>query len=138
MEAATKADPLDRRAHRGTHLTCGQGRSEKAAVCSGAVEVEGPSAESCGCVQRAVRRCRVNPLRDYIALQLWEKVDENHGIAVWYDRRLEFEPFLRELVPADKSSVQRARLVGHDVSFAEFDGSYLAIRAAVEPLIAAD
>jgi hypothetical protein len=82
----------------------------------------------------------VHPFHDYLCGQL-EDLVKKHGIVVFYDPRREFEPlFARELkeIGTGYDGLPRA-FVGERITFiAQFDGSFFALRARVEPILALD
>jgi hypothetical protein len=81
----------------------------------------------------------MHPLHDYIARQLGERVNRR-GIVVWYDPRGEFRPFIAEARRELAGGVALLGLPGGDVQpqLFEYEGSFLAIRAAVEPFVSQD
>jgi hypothetical protein len=81
----------------------------------------------------------MHPLHDYIAGQLAEKVKARR-IVVWYDPKAEFAAFAEELRGAScvDSAPVTVALDGREVRLAEFRGSMLELRAAVEPLVSGD
>lgn len=60
-------------------------------------------------------------------------------IVVFYDLREEFQPFLEELevVGAGMGDLPRVRILDTLACLARFDGSFFALKAAVEPILAA-
>ena len=60
-------------------------------------------------------------------------------IVVFYDLREEFQPFLEELevVSAGVGDLPRVRILDTLACLARFDGSFFALKAAVEPILAA-
>jgi hypothetical protein len=77
----------------------------------------------------------MNPLRDYLEGQLSDLLAK-HSIVVFYDPREEFITFFDELtgnepLTADLASVT---LADSALCLARYDGSYFALRAAVEPI----
>ncbi len=80
----------------------------------------------------------MHPLHDYIARQLAERLKARQ-VVVWYDPRGEFEPFVAELPEgAAEGRVRRVRLGEAEAALSEYAGSMFELRAAVEPLVAAD
>lgn len=89
----------------------------------------------------------MHPLHDYIAKHLADKV-KDRAVVVWYDKRNEFEPFLGELEAAtDDGGVHtqelfpdlvKVRIDAGEAWLARYEGSYLEVRAAVEPLVMGD
>lgn len=81
----------------------------------------------------------MHPLHDYIAGQIVGRL-RTRGIVVWYDPRSEFRPFVEELLgeEADLSMVHKADLAGFETSLAVFTGSFLELRARIEPLVSQD
>ncbi len=81
----------------------------------------------------------MHPLHDYVARQVADRL-KSRRIVVWYDPRREFEAFIAEirggagLVPGTSP----LSFAGQAGSLAEFDGSFLAVRLAVEPLVSVD
>lgn len=81
----------------------------------------------------------MHPLHDYVAKQLAEKLKERR-IVVWYDVRREFVPFIDEVRGGISSHGTTIPIIiaGSSARLAEYDGSYLELRAIVEPLVSAD
>lgn len=81
----------------------------------------------------------MHPLHHYIAGQLAEKV-KARGIVVWYDPKAEFAPFIEELrgAPRTASAPVAVTLGSRKVLLAEFRGSMLELRAAIEPYVCSD
>ena len=81
----------------------------------------------------------MHPLHDYIAGQLAEKVKARR-IVVWYDLKAEFAPFVAELrgVPCVDGAPVIIALDGREVRLAEFRGSMLELRTAIEPHVSGD
>ena len=81
----------------------------------------------------------MHPLHEYIAKQLASQVAKRH-VVVWYDAREEFAPFVAELRggPKEAGSVVPVTLADRRVQLAEFDGSFLELRARVEPYVNQD
>ena len=81
----------------------------------------------------------MHPLHDYIAQQVAEKL-KSRRVVVWYDPRQEFAPFVEEVRggPSLQGMMVPVSLAGISAQIAEYDGSFFAIRATVEPLVAAD
>jgi hypothetical protein len=77
---------------------------------------------------------------DYLAQQLDEMLNK-HSIVVFYDPRREFEPlFARELkeVGTGYDGLPRVFVEDRLTFVAQYEGSYFALRAQVEPIIALD
>lgn len=82
----------------------------------------------------------MHPLHDYLCEQLNARL-RRRSIVVFYDPRGEFLPFFdRELVPSGVGYGGLPRVfLGDDLAFlARYDGSLLALRAAIEPLTCGD
>jgi hypothetical protein len=81
----------------------------------------------------------MHPLHDYIAQQVAEKL-KSRRLVVWYDPRREFAPLVEELRggPSLQGTMMPVSLAGISAQIAEYDGSFLALRATVEPHVAAD
>ena len=82
----------------------------------------------------------MHPLHDYIARQLSEKL-KSKRVVVWYDPRREFAPFVGELRGAGEAAMKSlvpVTLGGVAAHLAEYSGSYLELRMAVEPLVSGD
>jgi len=81
----------------------------------------------------------MHPLCDYIAKQLASQVAKHH-VVVWYDAREEFVPFVTELRggPKEAGSIATVSIADMPVQLAEFDGSFLELRARVEPYVNSD
>jgi hypothetical protein len=80
----------------------------------------------------------MNPLYDYIAKQVGEKLDAR-GVLVWYDPRREFEPFVEELRGGPRDhELKTVTIGGKATGLAEYSGSFFELRALVEPRVAGD
>jgi hypothetical protein len=81
----------------------------------------------------------MHPLHDYVAKQLTEKLKERR-VVVWYDTRREFVPFIDEIRGGPRSHGTTVPIIisGSSARLAEYDGSYIELRAIVEPLVNAD
>ncbi len=82
----------------------------------------------------------MNPLHDYLCMQLDEKLAERR-IVVFYDPRSEFTPlFDRELqnVGAGPDGLYCVFVRDRQTLVARYDGSFFAVRAAVESTVAED
>jgi hypothetical protein len=81
----------------------------------------------------------MNPFRQYLETRLAEHL-RKHRVAVWYDPKSEFRPFVESLPaqPAPDGPVSATTLDGLDAALARFTGSFFEIKAAVEPLVDAD
>ena len=81
----------------------------------------------------------MHPLHKYLARQLTEKLRVRR-IVVWYDPRREFDGFIAEARGGEGPVPGTSRVVleGLVAALAEYDGSFLAVRLAVEPLVAVD
>lgn len=81
----------------------------------------------------------MNPLHDYVARQLAEKL-KRRTIVVWYDARAEFVPFIDEVRGGPRISSDPAVITvgGTTTRLAEFDGSMFELRAVVEPYVSGD
>jgi hypothetical protein len=80
----------------------------------------------------------MNPLYDYIAKQVGEKLDAR-GVLVWYDPRREFEPFVEELRGGPRDhELKTVPIGGKATGLAEYAGSFFELRALVEPRVAGD
>ncbi len=77
----------------------------------------------------------MHPLYDYIAKQLIERV-KSRRVAVWYDERKEFVPFVTELRGGPRTGPEpvEVALGGESVRLLEHAGSMFELRAAAEPL----
>lgn len=78
-----------------------------------------------------------NLLRDYITVQLGERVSERR-VVVWYDPRSEFTTFIAELRGPATDSQEPIDIAGAAVHLARYDGSFYALRLAAEPFVAGD
>ncbi|WP_160115935.1 PglZ domain-containing protein [Candidatus Halocynthiibacter alkanivorans] len=78
-------------------------------------------------------------LHNHLAAHL-DKALQQDRVVVFYDARSEFEPFIKELkvVGAGVSGVQRVCIGETLTHMAQFDGSFFALKASIEPLISAD
>jgi hypothetical protein len=81
----------------------------------------------------------MNPLHDYIASQLAEKV-KSKKLVVWYDMRSEFAPFIAELRGSARmnNELVSVSVVGTVARLAEYAGSMFELRAVVEPFVSGD
>ena len=82
----------------------------------------------------------MHPFHDYLCQQL-DDLLKKRGVVVFYDPRREFEPFFdRELqtVASGYAGLVQALVQGRPIFLARFDGSFFALRAAVEPIVARD
>ena len=78
----------------------------------------------------------MHPFHDYLCGQLDSKL-KRFGIIVFYDPRREFEPFFdRELENSGSgySNLPRVLVKGHETYLARHEGSFFALRNAVEPV----
>ena len=84
-----------------------------------------------------------HPFHEYLAARVADHLVQRR-IVVWYDPRGEFTPFINELrgQPANAAlsdaRVERVKLGAQAAKLACYDGSYYAVRAAVEPLVSVD
>ncbi len=84
-----------------------------------------------------------HPFHGYLAAQVAEHLTQRR-VVIWYDPRAEFTPFINELrgQPADAAlsdaRVERITLGKQAAKLACYDGSFFAVRAAVEPIVAVD
>src|SRR5215469_13909346 len=81
----------------------------------------------------------MNPLHDYVAKQLAEKL-KDRKVVVWYDLRREFAPFIAEVRGQVRTAsvavpVSIAAMSAHLV---EYSGSLFELRALVEPYVNGD
>lgn len=80
----------------------------------------------------------MHPFHDYLCQQLGEKLKRRH-IVVFYDERKDFLPFFeREVQEAGTGYDGLPRVfIGQQLTFlARYQGSFFALRAAVEPIVA--
>ena len=78
----------------------------------------------------------MHPFHDYLCQQL-DNLLKKRGVIVFYDSRREFEPFFdRELQETDTGydGVPRMFVKEHLTSVARYEGSFFALRNAVEPI----
>jgi len=81
----------------------------------------------------------MNPFHQYLEKLLTEHLKKRR-VAVWYDPRGEFEPFV-ETLPKQKdlgNGVYQTEIGDIKVYLTCFDGSFFGIKAAVEPLVEKD
>lgn len=78
----------------------------------------------------------MHPLHDHIAKHLAERL-KTRRVAVWYDPRSKFVPFIEELRggPALKGATSTVLVGEEQAHLAEFDGSFFELRAILEPLV---
>jgi hypothetical protein len=81
----------------------------------------------------------MHPLHDYIAQQVAEKL-KSRRLVVWYDPRCEFVPFIEEVRGSVglRGIIVPVPLPGLPTLLAEYEGSFFALRAAVERHVSAD
>lgn len=80
----------------------------------------------------------MHPLHDYIAGQIGEKIKDRR-IVVMYDEREELAQFFTEVVGAtDEGELPIGVFAGRTATVVRYDGSYLAIRYAVEAYTSGD
>lgn len=81
----------------------------------------------------------MHPFHDYIAGQIVEKL-KKHYVVVFYDPRKEFLPFVEEIAAQGEGGepIARAMLGKLPIHLARFTGSFIKLRAEVEPLVAVD
>lgn len=81
--------------------------------------------------------------QEYLRKRLAERVKQRR-VVVWYDSRGDFIPFVEDLgvpqpgEPTALPALCPVVLDGATVDFVRYDGSYFALRAAVEPLVQGD
>ena len=82
-----------------------------------------------------------HPFHGYVAGQL-DKLLRERRVVVFYDPRLEFEPFLSELQPLEppegRGGLSRYWIQDLQTHLVRFKGSFFALRAAVEPVLKMD
>jgi len=75
---------------------------------------------------------------DYLCEHL-DDLLRKHSVVVFYDPRSEFRPFFdRELEPLDGDRLPRVTIGSSSALLARYEGSFFGLRAAVEPVVAAD
>lgn len=81
----------------------------------------------------------MHPLHDYVAKQLEGKL-KSRQVVVWYDERVEFQPFVNEVRGGPRASDEPAAVLvgGTAARLAEYAGSMFELRAAVEPYVSGD
>ena len=81
----------------------------------------------------------MHPLHDYISEQL-DKALRQDRVVVFYDARAEFEPFIGELEEVGDALDDLPRVTIGDTltHLARFEGSFFALKARIEPLVAVD
>lgn len=81
----------------------------------------------------------MHQFHEYIAGQIVEKL-KKHCVVVFYDPRNEFLPFVDEVAAqgAGGEPIVNARLGELPIRLARFTGSFIKLRAEVEPLVAVD
>ena len=81
----------------------------------------------------------MHPLHEYLARQLSELLTKRR-VVVFYDPRREFTPFMEELDAGDSSTegVHQINIGKLQASLVRYHGSFFAIRAQIEPLVAVD
>lgn len=77
----------------------------------------------------------MHPLHDYLAGQIAEKIKDRH-IVVMYDPRKELLPFFMEALGGDAGgdTFRNGKFGPREAKVVVFDGSFLKVRFAVEPL----
>ncbi|WPL19903.1 PglZ domain protein [Thiorhodovibrio winogradskyi] len=78
-------------------------------------------------------------LHNALAQQL-DQALRQHRVVVFYDARTEFEPFIHELevVGSDREDLPRVTVGDTLTHLARFEGSFFALKARIEPLVAVD
>lgn len=84
----------------------------------------------------------MHPLHDYISAKVADLLKKRR-VVVWYDPRGEFRPFIVELGGSGQSNgaipeVETVPILGAPVRLVQYDGSFLGVRVAVEPLVEID
>jgi len=80
----------------------------------------------------------VHPFHDYLAEHLDELL-RKRSVVVFYDPRNEFGPFFdRELGAQEGAPLPRVPIGSRTAFLARYEGSFFGLRAAVEPIVAAD
>lgn len=81
----------------------------------------------------------MNAFPAYLHAQLADKL-KNRCVVVWYDPNREFAPFIDSLGPASEGIVESPTVTIGDIDarLAVFNGSYFALRMAVEPVASAN
>ncbi|MFP4029737.1 MAG: PglZ domain-containing protein [Candidatus Brocadiia bacterium] len=82
----------------------------------------------------------MNPFQEYLAQQLTQKLRDRR-VVVWYDEKGEFAPFikqLRESGEAGNGEITTVPIQDVETNLVEYDGSFWAVRATVEPLVKVD
>lgn len=81
----------------------------------------------------------MHPLHEYVAKQLADRLKARH-LVVWYDMRREFASFIAELRDAPKApdTIEPVSVGGITALLGEYEGSFFALRALVEPHVSAD
>jgi hypothetical protein len=81
----------------------------------------------------------MHPLHEYVAKQLAEKL-KSRKVAVWYDARREFAPFIAEVRGGVRINGEAVPVTieGLSACLLEYDGSMFELRAAVEPYVYGD
>ena len=80
----------------------------------------------------------MNAFHDYLCEHL-DDLLRKRSVVVFYDPRSEFRPFFdRELEPLDGDPLPRVTIGTCSAFLARYEGSFFGLRAAVEPIVAAD
>ncbi|MFZ1537778.1 MAG: PglZ domain-containing protein [Chromatiaceae bacterium] len=80
----------------------------------------------------------MHPFHDYLCEHL-DDLLRKHSVVVFYDPRSEFRPFFdRELEPLLGDPLPRVTIGTCSAFLARYAGSFFGLRAAVEPIVAAD
>ena len=80
----------------------------------------------------------MHALHEYLTDRLQEMLQKRR-VVVWYDTNEEFGPYLDELPEAEvEGGIPAVRIGDLGVRLVRFEGSFFAIRAAVEPLVSVD
>jgi len=79
----------------------------------------------------------MNPFETYVEKLLSDHLKKRR-VAVWYDPRKKFTPFVDALTLADEGAhgLPRVRIGGEPIHLARFEGSFFGLKTAVEPLVA--
>jgi len=83
----------------------------------------------------------MNAFHKYVASQLLKDI-QKRKVVVFYDPRREFEGFIDELPPLEppegRGGIPRVWVEDKQTHLVRFDGSYFAVKAAVEPILELD
>ncbi len=82
----------------------------------------------------------MNALQEYINKQIVDRLTKRR-VVVWYDRREEFRPYIRELrggADVEGCKLEQVQIGEVPFNLCEFTGSFFEVKFAVEPVVSVD